>query len=230
MQIQLGSIATLMLTLAIAAPGASAATYEITKKSQFAVRTYIGGAASGVGHDHIIVAVNPTGKVVFDPAAMEKTTIMVNIQTADLRVDADADRRRYKLEGQISKGDIADIGKAMRAEDQLYTKKHKTMKFESTKFTHKSGDKYLVEGNITIRGKSRKVNFPVTMTLKGQNMRARGKLKIMQSWFGYEPYSALFGALKNKDEVDLHLDLVAVTKESPAAAEKDPAAAPAGVE
>ena len=230
MHIQIHSIITLMLTLAITSPSANAATYEVTNKSQFAVRTYIGGAASGVGHDHIIVAVNPTGKVVFDPAAMEKATIMVNIQTANLRVDADADRKRYNLEGKISKGDIADIDKAMRAEDQLFTKKHKTMKFESTKFTHKSGDKYLVEGNITIRGKSRKVNFPVTMTIKGQNMRARGKLKLMQSWFGYEPYSALFGALKNEDEVDLHLDLVAVTKEAPAPAATDPAAAPAGSE
>jgi hypothetical protein len=46
--------------------------------------------------------------------------------------------------------------------------------------------------------------------MEGNVFRATATLTFMQSAFGYKPYSALLGAIKNKDAVMLHIDLVAV--------------------
>jgi hypothetical protein len=40
-------------------------------------------------------------------------------------------------------------------------------------------------------------------------LRARATVTFLQSSFGYRPYRALLGAIRNRDEVTLHVDLVA---------------------
>jgi hypothetical protein len=56
---------------------------------------------------------------------------------------------------------------------------------------------------------TREVSFPATVALEARVLRARATLRFLQSSFGYRPYSALFGAIRNKDEVSLDVDLVA---------------------
>jgi hypothetical protein len=46
--------------------------------------------------------------------------------------------------------------------------------------------------------------------MEGQTLRGTATLAFTQSSFGYRPYSALLGAIKNKDAVTLHIDLVAI--------------------
>jgi hypothetical protein len=46
--------------------------------------------------------------------------------------------------------------------------------------------------------------------MEGNIFRATATFTFMQSAFGYKPYSALLGAIKNKDAVMLHIQLVAV--------------------
>lgn len=36
-----------------------------------------------------------------------------------------------------------------------------------------------------------------------------GRNHFLQSSFGYQPYSAFLGAVRNKDEVILHFDIIA---------------------
>ena len=45
--------------------------------------------------------------------------------------------------------------------------------------------------------------------MDGGLLRGRAQLTLKQSSFGYQPYSAALGAIKNKDEVVLHIDLAA---------------------
>ncbi len=52
-------------------------------------------------------------------------------------------------------------------------------------------------------------SFPAQVTMEGPALRGRATLTFKQSSFGYKPYSAVLGAIKNKDEVVLHIDLVA---------------------
>jgi hypothetical protein len=43
--------------------------------------------------------------------------------------------------------------------------------------------------------------------MEGGLLRGRAQLTFKQSSFGYQPYRAVLGAIKNKDEVILHIDL-----------------------
>ena len=56
---------------------------------------------------------------------------------------------------------------------------------------------------------TREVSFPATVVLEAGTLRGQATLTFLQSSFGYQPYSALLGAIRNKDEVSLHVDLVA---------------------
>ena len=82
--------------------------------------------------------------------------------------------------------------------------------FTSTTIIAEAPDRYLVTGRLTIRGVTRAVQFPASVGMEGKIFRATATLTFMQSAFGYKPYSALLGAIKNKDAVMLHIHLVAV--------------------
>ena len=57
------------------------------------------------------------------------------------------------------------------------------------------------------RGVAQEVKFPAQITLDGGLLRGRAQLTFKQSSFGYQPYRAVLGTIKNKDEVILHIDL-----------------------
>ena len=84
-----------------------------------------------------------------------------------------------------------------------------SIRFASTRIARQPDGRFTVTGALTIRDVSMIVSFPAEVTLEGGSLRGRATLTIMQSSFGYRPYSALLGAIKNKDEVTLHVDLVA---------------------
>lgn len=54
--------------------------------------------------------------------------------------------------------------KHLRSEDFFYVEKHPNITFESTRFEKKSGKNYVVHGDLTIRGITRKVNVPFEIT------------------------------------------------------------------
>jgi polyisoprenoid-binding protein YceI len=66
-----------------------------------------------------------------------------------------------------------------------------------------------VTGTLTIRGVANQYTFPAQVGRIGEDLRGRARLAFKQSSFGYRPYRAALGAIRNKDEVILHIDLVA---------------------
>jgi hypothetical protein len=46
--------------------------------------------------------------------------------------------------------------------------------------------------------------------LQEKVLRGKGSGRFLQSSFGYQPYSAFWGAVQNQDEVVLHVDIVAI--------------------
>ena len=119
-------------------------------------------------------------------------------------------RRKFGLEGQPTAADVAEVEKSMKAEGQLDVSKFPMITFTSTTITPETAARYLVAGQLTIRGVTRAVQFPANVVMEGNVFRATATLTFMQSAFGYKPYSALLGAIRNKDAVRLHIDLVAV--------------------
>jgi polyisoprenoid-binding protein YceI len=203
--------ASVLAVLVLLGPGvAASATFRIdAERTRLAVRTHRDGIGSGLAHDHVVEATDVTGQVEYDPGRPEASSITVEARSASLSVDDPAARRRLGVEGDLSESQRADVAKAMRGPDQLDVARHPTIRFTSTRAVPEGDGRLRVTGALTLRGVTREVSFPATVAVEGGALRGRATLTFLQSSFGYRPYSALLGAIRNKDEVSLHVDLLA---------------------
>jgi len=197
--------AALLLGAGVAWP----ATFRVDQgRTRLAVHVLRDGLGSLLAHDHVVEATEVTGSVDYDPARPEASAIVIEARTATLRVDEPAARRRLGVDGDLSDSQRADVTKAMRAPDQLDVERHPTIRFASSRVVGEGEGHVRVTGQLTLRGVTRELTFPATVSLESGGVRARATLTFLQSAFGYRPYSALLGAIRNKDEVTLHVDLV----------------------
>jgi polyisoprenoid-binding protein YceI len=197
----------------VAPPGpgvASGATLRVDpEQTRLAARLYREGVGSALAHDHVVEATEIGGSVQYDAARPEASAIVIEVRTAALRVDEPAARRRLGVEGDLSDSQRADVDKAMRAPDQLDVARYPTIRFVSTRVLSEGEGRLRVTGQLTLRGVTREVTFPAAVALDSGILRGRATMTFLQSSFGYRPYRALLGAIRNKDEVTLHVDLVA---------------------
>jgi polyisoprenoid-binding protein YceI len=58
-----------------------------------------------------------------------------------------------------------------------------TATFRTTAFTHKSGDQYVAAGTLSIKGISRAITLPFTLTLSGNAAHVAGKAQVIRTDF-----------------------------------------------
>lgn len=185
-------------------------TYTLDgKKSSFAVQVFKAGAASALAHDHVIHATAMYGTVTVDAADRAGAKIDVTIPTKSLENDDPTMRKRFGLDGEITEKDRATILANMRHPDQLDVEVFPTITFKSTSVQAGAGSSMTLNGAVTIKGKSRDIAMPIDVTLKGNTVDGKGTIRLKTSDFGIEPYSAFFGAVKNQDQIILHVRLIA---------------------
>jgi polyisoprenoid-binding protein YceI len=179
-------------------------------QSALVVQAFKDGVAARLAHDHVVQARAFSGTVAYDPQKPEASSIQVKVEVGSLEADEPATRRKFGLAaGDPSAKDRADIEAAMKSEGQLAAARFPSITFASTSIAKQPDGRFLVAGRLTIRGVTREVKFPAQIALEGGLLRGRAQLTFKQSSFGYHPYSAALGAIKNKDEVVLHIDLAA---------------------
>ena len=59
----------------------------------------------------------------------------------------------------------------------------------------------------SIAGQSRQVALDLTMQPDSGAVRIKGRVPVRQTDFGVKPFTAMMGALKVKDEVDVGVDV-----------------------
>lgn len=222
------TLRTLLMSLLVSAPGSLLASEDepdgpgenvapvlgpasyrvVPDKSELVVRTFKDGLAAKLAHDHVIKAGDVDGEIYFDPEHPEKSRVKVVVRADKLILDNTSMRHRYGVPGFVSEGDLEKIREAMTSKDQLWVEKHKTIEFVSTKVKRNEDLTYTVTGDFTLRGKTRPVTMTVMIDTFGDGLRGIGKVRLKQSDFGYEPYEAFLGAVKVKDEVILHVNLI----------------------
>ncbi len=154
------------------------------------VNTGRGGAAAKAGHDLVIdvTSWNATLEVGEDPgqSSMELDADATSLQVREGKGGAKA----------LGEDDKTDIKKSI-DEDIL---KGKEIKFRSTEVqASDDGDRLSVRGDLELAGKS----HPVSFELSGSGGELTASATVKQTDWGIKPYSALFGALKVKDEVEV---------------------------
>ena len=182
-------------------------------RSELVVQLFKAGAGAAFAHDHVVRATTYTGQIHLDPTALNSASVTVEVQVASLKADEPALRQKYNLTSQLSEKDQHSIQDTMLSASQLDAARYPLMKFSSTKIEARDVGTFTVTGNLTIRGISQIVNFPAQIERHNDALRVRGSFRFTQSSFGYQPYSALFGAVRNQDEVLLHFDVVGFPSE-----------------
>lgn len=154
------------------------------------VRTSRRGAASKAGHDLVI------------EVTAWSATLEVGEDSAPVGVELDADGGSLRVrEGtggvqKLGDDDKADIEKTIDEEVLL----RKPIEFRSTAIDAGEDARVIVSGDLALVGRTNPIEFGLDVDPEGG---IAGTAVVKQSDWGIKPYSALFGALKVKDEVEV---------------------------
>ncbi len=173
-------------------------------------RIYIFVDKSGVvGHSHAIEGKIAEGKLSFRLGNQGKLVFDMT------SFDADTPRARQYigLEGTTDDSTRSKVNSNMLGAEVLDIKKFPTAKIENVSIQAKTGrssrdlPEYLLAGDFTLRGKTRRIESICDLELKDGWYHLRGDFKIRQSEFEMKPFSKMLGTIGVADELVIYGDL-----------------------
>ena len=158
------------------------------------VRTGRAGAAAKAGHDLVIHVTSWEASLEVGEEAGK--------MSMELTADATSLRVREGTGGMKALGDddMANIHQTI--DDEVLERQDITFRSTGVQ-TAPGGRRISVEGDLTLVGESRPIGFDLTI---GDDGTLSATAVVTQSTWGMKPYSALFGALKVHDDVEVVLD------------------------
>lgn len=195
------------------APAAGKRTFAIDKaKSSIVIQVFKDGAAAALAHDHVVDVKDFAGAIVADAADPAAASVEVTAQTASFFNDDAKLRKKFGLDSEISEKDRKAVEENMKSKEQLDIAGFPTVKFVSTSVKKGADGKLTLAGKLTLHGVTKDVTMPLDAKVTGDDVDGSASFRIKTSDYGIKPYSALLGAVKNKDEIVLHLHLVGHAK------------------
>jgi polyisoprenoid-binding protein YceI len=95
----------------------------------------------------------------------------------------------------------------------LESERYPTIKFKSVSVSglKKNGATraFTLHGELGLHGVTKRVAFPVTVTLANDQLRATGETSLKQSEYGMQPYEGNMGLIKISDELKINFSLTA---------------------
>ncbi|HEX5082127.1 MAG TPA: YceI family protein, partial [Blastocatellia bacterium] len=154
-------------------------------------------------HDHDIGVKSFSGRVVVPDSGAAGGSLEMEVDAASLEV----------LDTKPSEADKKKIFNSMHNE-VLESAKHPKITFKSVsvsdvKRTGNGAYSFVVNGDLTLKGVTKRIAIPVAATITPQQSRAAGKYTLKQTDFGIKPYSAAGGTIRVKDEIVVNFDIVA---------------------
>ena len=211
-------------------PAKSGASADNELRSIFAVVTQKGGVASAFAHNHFIVARNyeinvQPGSSVLEPAKVTLQFDAKNLEVDPFKIAEFAAPRLVNLGlshaqfTDLSASDRKTIAENMLAEDQLNAAKYPVIEVEASNFRQKGGQIGTQESNyeadfvFKIRGSTVKKVVPLLISQREVQeggspvslIQIEGLVSEKFQSFGFNAYSGLLGAVKNKDEFHFYL-------------------------
>jgi polyisoprenoid-binding protein YceI len=129
--------------------------------------------------------------------------------SGDIIADAQqlsASRVRFVIDAASIDTANAKRDQHLRSEDFLFVEKYPTITFVSTAITT-DGLRYAVQGDLELRGVTRRLTIPVTVEQRQDEMVIQGSVSLNRRDFGVN-YNAFFNPVQNA--VDLMFTLVGV--------------------
>ena len=195
----------------VAAPPASPAsktyTLDTSKSMVFViVKNDPSSLLSGLAHDHAIGATGWTGTVTWPIDAGATCKIEISVPVSGLEVDLKGYRTKAGLDAQeVSAEDKVKIKENFSGARQLDARNYPNITFKSTACKG-AGTAFMIEGDLTLRGVTKKVIVPMSIVTDGTTFSASGKFTVRGSDYGMAPFSAVGGTLRNQDSLTFVID------------------------
>lgn len=157
------------------------------------------------GHDHVVQASTFDGTVTWNPDDPSVCDVRISFPVTALVVDPGDSRTVAGLEGTTSDGDKGKIKANFEGKSQLNASAFPTISFQSTK-CEASGATTKVTGDLTMRGVGAKVSAVMSVEA-GDTFTARGSFSGTHDQWGFDPFSALLGSLRNDNALQFHVDV-----------------------
>ncbi|HEV8320180.1 MAG TPA: YceI family protein, partial [Myxococcota bacterium] len=162
------------------------------------------GVLSPVGHDLFLDVRRFEGRVQVEDAARADVEVTMDAAAVTVRC---ARRGEEELRDALSASDLADIGRRLQAE-VLRAARHPRIVFRAERVSSGAGPRgLLLPGTLTLAGRPAAVLVELEQP-EAAEPRFLLRCRMRQTAFGIEPYRALLGALRVRDEVLLRGALV----------------------
>jgi polyisoprenoid-binding protein YceI len=199
-----------LVVLALAPRSVPAAEYLLRpEQSELVVFVFKTGFASALAHDHVVRATRFSGSISGEPSDPTTAVVRVTVPAEALAADEPEIRKKHGQAATLSDSDRREIQTTMVGETQLHAAKYPDIRFHSVSIEPRTTAEYVLTGDFTLHGTTRRVRIPVTAQLSGGVLRANGAFDFNQSDFGITPVSLFLGAVRNRDRVRIVFELVA---------------------
>jgi polyisoprenoid-binding protein YceI len=201
-------VSLVAMLMSVTSPAVAAPTrYEVdAQRSRLFVMVFKDPDALGakLSHDHVVRARAFSADIAWDAEAPGTCEVSFVIQVASLDPDPPALRKRAGLKRMLTESDRAQVKENLLERAQLWGAKYPTIRFTATTCARRGG-RVDVTGALTLRGVTRQVTVPMSLGIDAGTgeLTASGSVAVRHTWFGFKPYSALGGALRNRDEMRL---------------------------
>jgi polyisoprenoid-binding protein YceI len=186
--------ALVILTSALMLPrAAQGERHEIdSKKSLITIRVYKSGLFSLFAHNHQITTPILRGSI----EDSVNPSVELWVDASQLRV----------VDAGISKSETSDVQKTMDGPDVLEVRRFPEIHFRSTLVQRKSGDHWMVRGDLELHGKAHSVDVDVAK----KDGNYIGTAALAQTNFGISPVRIAGGTVKVKDLVKVEFEIAIV--------------------
>ena len=156
------------------------------------------GMLGFAGHAHEVAAGDVHGRITFDPADLQRTSIRLEFPAAALHVTGKDE----------PPADVIEVQKVMQGDRVLDVARFPTIVFVSRRVAITlqatgSAD-VVIDGDMTLHAVTRPMSVRASVLLDaGGRMTARGSFVLKQTDFGMVPVTAMGGTIRVKDELDI---------------------------
>lgn len=197
----LGLILTILPGLLLQ-PTPATVTYNLdASQSKFMANANRSGLFWFKGHSHHLAASDFSGQVELTPDTITPASLRLVVKAASLH-ETGADFTDQQK--QIINKELNDI--------VLLPAQYPDITFQSTNVTVKSSaaSRYdvKIDGNLTLRGVTKRITIPAVVTLSGNNLRAVGEFSINRDDFNVKATSAFHGLVRVDNDVKFEFDIV----------------------
>jgi polyisoprenoid-binding protein YceI len=150
------------------------------------------------GKKHVFQFTRYEGRLSYDPSKLESTTLNLRLEAAALKCE----------DTWVSAKDLKKI-EALAQDEILQTSKHPAITFQLLSLKPGNSGEAQAAGQVTLRGITKPVAFPVTYSAKPAELLIKGTAKVKLTDFQIKPPTAALGAVGTKDEMLLNFNLKA---------------------